>query len=120
MIDPVRETPHGVVNLAELHRSTGIVLYGGLELLVEVAIVQKNIWIMVPTVEVPFNRLERLDNAIQLLISCEDDKSGVGTRGLCDFGGINGHAASREDLVMFFADFPVKPSAAVSIGAFGL
>lgn len=104
VVDPVRETPHAAFDLAELHGGAGVVLDGGHEVLVEVAIVQKNVRVVIPAVEVPFNRLERLNDTIQLLVSCENDEGSVGL-GALEGLGVDGHTARGEDLVMLFADF---------------
>lgn len=102
-VDPVWETPHAWVNLTKLHGATGVIRDGVLEGRVEVAIVQKDVGIMIPPVEVTLNRLDRLYNTIQLLISGQDNKCCVCSR----LAGIYFKTSSGKDLVMFLADFPV-------------
>jgi hypothetical protein len=106
-VNPVRETPHGVINFAEFNRSAGIVLHGSLEVIVEVAVVQEDIGVVIPAVEMTLDGLERLDHTIQFLVSGENDERGVGTGFLVNIGA-DGHAASSEDLVMLLADFTVE------------
>lgn len=106
-VNPVGETPHRVVDFAEFNGSTGVVLDSSLEIIVEIAIVQEHVGVVIPAVEMTLNGLQRLNHTIQLLISRENDKSGVGAGFLIDVGA-NGHAASGEDLVMLLADFAVE------------
>ena len=77
-VNPVGETPHRVVDFAEFNGSTGVVLDSSLEIIVEIAIVQEHVGVVIPAVEVALDRLDGLDNTIQLLIPREDDKGGVG------------------------------------------
>jgi hypothetical protein len=107
VVNPVGETPHGVINLAKFHGSASVVLDGGPELLVEVAIVQEDVRVMIPAVEVALNRLERLDHTFQLLVPCQNDKGSIGARFLVDTILVNGQTARREDFVMLFANFSV-------------
>lgn len=102
-INPLREAPHLRADLAKLHRGGGVVLDGILEGLVEVAIVQEDVWVVIPAVEVALDRLDRLDYTIKLLVPGQDDENAVGAR----LGGIGLEAAFDEDLVVFLADFPV-------------
>lgn len=108
MVNPIGESPHGVVNLAKFNFRTGVVLDRRLEILVEVAIVEENIGVVPPPVEVSLNRLERFDHTIQLLISSKDDKGGIGAGSLCNFIGLNRHTARSKDFIMFFTDFSAK------------
>lgn len=107
VVNPIWETPHGVVNLAEFHGSASVILDGGHELLVEVTIVQENVRVVVPAVEVTLNRLERLDHTVQLLVPRQNDKGGIGARFLVDTGLVYGETTRREDFVIFFANFSV-------------
>lgn len=54
----------------------------------------------------PLNRLERLNHTFEFLVTGEDDESGIGAR----LVGLEGRVltACDEDLVVLFADFPVK------------
>ena len=102
-VNPVRETPHVRANLAELDGSRGVVLDGVLEGVVEVAIVQEDVGVVVPAVEVALNGLDGLDDAVQLLVSREDDEGAIDA----GLAGVGLEAAGDEDLVVLFADSPV-------------
>jgi hypothetical protein len=69
---------------------------------------------MPPTVEMPLNGLERLDHTFKLLVSCEDDESGVGLGALRPIR-IDWQTARGENLVILFANFPVPRGYTVSI-----
>lgn len=77
MIHIVREAPHALVNLSELHGSAGIVPDGVHEGLVEIAVIKENVRIVVPSVKMALNRPNRLNDAIQLLVPCEDNECTV-------------------------------------------
>lgn len=100
-INPFREAPHLGANLAKLNGSRGVILDGVLECLVEVAIVQENVGIMVPTVEMALDRLDGLDDSIKLLVPRQNNKSTIGTR----FGGVGLETAFDEDFIVLFANF---------------
>lgn len=104
MIHPIRVTPHGIINLAKFHGRTGIVLDCRLESLIEIAVVQEDIWVIKPPVKVPFNGLHRLDDTIQLLIPGQDDEGSIGA-GTIRF---DWKAACSEYLVVLFTYPPVK------------
>lgn len=55
MIYPIRESPHAGVNLSKLNRTTGVVLNSVLELLVEDAVIEEDVGIVVPAIEVTFD-----------------------------------------------------------------
>lgn len=57
-IDPFGEAPHFRADLAKLDGGGGIVLDSVLEGLIEVAIVQENVRVVVPAVEVALDRLD--------------------------------------------------------------
>lgn len=103
-VDPVGETPHLGTNLAKLDIARGVVSHGLLESLVELAVVEENIGVVEPPIKVTLDRLEGLQNTIQLLVSGEDDKGGIGA-GLRVVGLL---AAGQEDLVVLFANFPAQ------------
>lgn len=104
MVNPIGETPHGAINLAKFHRRAGIVLNGLFEGIIEIAIVQEHVGIVVPAVEVSLDRFHGLNNTIQLLVPREDDEGGICTRAVC----FDGKTAGSEDLVMLLTDFPVS------------
>lgn len=102
-INPVGVSPHLGANLSKLDGSGGVVADGVLEGLVEVSIVEEDIWIMIPSVEVSFNRLHRLDNTLQLLVSSKDDECAV--HSLSRRVGLE--TSSDKYFVVLFADFSV-------------
>ena len=67
-IDPVRVAPHARSYFAKLHRRTGVIQYCLLERSIEIAIVEKYVWIVEPSIEVPLHRLNGLDDSFKLLI----------------------------------------------------
>lgn len=103
-IDPFREAPHLGANLAKLDGGRGVIFDGVLECLVEVAIVQEHVRIMIPAVEVALDRLDGLDDSIKLLVSRQNNKSTIRTR----LGGVGLETAFDEDFVVLFADFPAR------------
>lgn len=105
MINPVGVTPHGLIDLAKLNGGAGVVLDRRLEGVIEITIVQEDVRVVEPAVEVSFNGLERLNNSVQFLVSGKDDEGGICARGV---GFLDGETAGSEDFVIFFAYFPVK------------
>lgn len=103
-VNPVRIAPHARIDLAKLDRGTCVVSYGLSERRIEVSIIQKNIGIMEPSVEMPFHRLDRLYNPIQLLISCQDHENRVRSSAM----GLRFETAGHKDFVVFLADFSVS------------
>lgn len=53
-IDPIGVSPHARIYLSEFHRRTCVVHYSISEVGVEVSIVEKNVGIMEPSIEMPF------------------------------------------------------------------
>ena len=104
VVGPFREPPHGRIDLAELDGRAGVVCNCSLEFLSKVSIVQKDIRVMEPSIEVPLDRFDGLYNAFQLLVSCKYHKCCIFSRVLV-FG--LGKAAGDEDFVVLFADPPV-------------
>lgn len=103
MVHPVRVTPHAIIDLAKFHGGAGVVLDGFLEHIIKVAVVQKDIRVVKPPVEVSLNRLDRLNDTIQLFIPGQNDEGSV-----CSWS-IRFHwkTARGEDFVVFFTYFPV-------------
>lgn len=58
MVNPVRIAPHRTVNFAKLCAAAGIILDGVYKLLIKLDIVQKNVRVIPPSVEMPLNRLD--------------------------------------------------------------
>lgn len=110
-VDPVGEPPHIRTDLAKFNRGRGIVLDGIFEGLVEVAIVEEDIWVVVPAVEVTLNGLDRLNDTFQLLVSGEDNEGAVGS----GLGGIGLETAFDKNLVVLFADFSGRRSALAGV-----
>ena len=102
-VDPFREAPHLRADLAKLDGGGCVVLDGVLEGLVEVAVVEEDVGVVVPAIEVALDGLDGLDNTIQLLVPGQDDKGAVGP----GLGGVGFQAALDEDLVVLLTDFPV-------------
>ena len=76
-IDPFRIPPHAWIDFAKLDRSACVICNSFLEMLAKVAIIQENIWIVEPTVEMSFYRLYWLDDPNELLISSQDHECGI-------------------------------------------
>lgn len=101
-IYPIRETPHAWVNLTKLDRGAGVVHDCILEGRVELAVIEEDVWIVIPSVEMTLDRLDRLNDTVQLLISRQNDKRGIGSR----FCGIRGITTCHKHLIVLLADFP--------------
>ena len=101
-IYPVWETPHAGIDLSEFNSSTGVVHDGLLEVVVEVAIVQEDVGVMIPSVEVALNGLDGLEDTVKLLVSGQHNESCV----CLWFRAIWDCAAGHEDLIVLLADFP--------------
>lgn len=80
-----------------------MVLDGFLELFVKVSIVEEDVWVIVPSIEVTLDRLDGLDDAVDFFITSENDKRCVGSR----LRGIGFETSRGKDLVVPFADFPI-------------
>ena len=106
VVNPVGETPHAGVDLAKLDIGADVLTDLILEGRVEVAIVQKDVWVVEPSVEMSLHGLERLQDTFEFLVTGEDDEGGVGAR----LVGLEGWVltACDKDLVVLFADFSVE------------
>lgn len=102
-VNPVGKSPHVGSDLAKLNLPRCVVSNGFLEVVVEVAVVEEDVGVVVPSVEVAFDRLDRLDNTVNLLVSGKDNEGSIGT----GLGRIGLGTAFDEDLVVLFADFSV-------------
>lgn len=67
------------VDLTKFNSATGIVQNGLLECSAEFGIVEEDVWVVIPSVEMPLDGFDRLKNTIQLLISCQNDECGFGS-----------------------------------------
>lgn len=103
VIHPVGVTPHAAVDFSKFHGRTGIVFNGLLERIIEIAIVQEDIRIIEPPIEVSLDRFDGLCDTLQLLIPGQNDE-----RGVCP-GTISVHRKTTrsKDLVIFFVYFSV-------------
>lgn len=105
-VHPVWVTPHGCINLSKLDWRARVVEDRLFESRVEVAIIQKDVRIVEPAIEMSFDRFDRLQNSFQLLISSQHDKGGIGAWfPSVDFGV---EATGMENFVMLFTDFPAE------------
>jgi hypothetical protein len=76
-VHPVRITPHVRADLAKLDSPGSVVCDSGLEGVVEVAIVEEDIGVVIPPVEMPFHGLDRLDDSFQVAVPGEYDECSV-------------------------------------------
>ena len=106
VICPLGVSPHRGVNFSKLAWSASVVLNGLFERFVEVPVVQKHIWIVIPSVEMPLDRLHRLDYTIQLFISRENDEGCVGS----GTTGVDLEAAGVKNFIMLLANFSAQPT----------
>lgn len=102
-VDPFRKPPHVRADLAKLDGGGCVILDGILEGLIEVAVVEEDVGVVVPAIEVALDGLDGLDDTVQLLVPGQDDESSVGP----GLGRVGFQAALDEDLVVFLADFSV-------------
>lgn len=106
VVNPLGVTPHGIVDLAELHGGACVVLDGLLEFVVEVTVVQEHVGVVEPPVEVTLDRFQGLHHTVNLLVPGKDNKGRVSAGGIHFL--LNGTASGREDLVVFLTDFPER------------
>lgn len=86
-------------------------------MVVELAIVEEDVGVVVPAVEVTLDRLDGLDDAVELFIPGENDKGGIGSR----LAGVGLEASGDEDLVVLLAYFAVaKATLATSLETRGV
>lgn len=111
VVGPIGESPHAFVDLAELTGPAGIIRDRVLERFVEVTVVQEDIRVVIPPVEVPFDRLHRLDNTVQFLVSRQNDE-----RCVCPGATVvNVETAGGKDFIMLFANFSIDHGCQQSI-----
>lgn len=112
VVNPVGEAPHAGIDFAELDVGADVLTDLIFEGRVEVAVVQEDVWVVEPSVEVSLHRLERLQDTFEFLVTGEDDEGGVGAR----LVGLEGRVltACDKDLVVLFADFPVHHGVSTS------
>lgn len=115
-IGPVRVSPHVGRNLAKLYGRAGVFQDLLLERRVEVTIVQEDVRIVKPSVEVSLDRLDRLQYTLQLFIPGKDDKCGIGSWSV-DLR-LRVETARYEDFVVLFAYFPERTRAKLAVQAF--
>ncbi len=105
-VDPFRVSPHVGTNSTKLAGSRGVVADDILEGLVKLAVVEEDVGVVKPPVEVTLNGLDGLNDTVELLIPGEDDESTVGARLVDFFLGVE--TTGDENFIVFFADFPVE------------
>lgn len=105
-VDPVGIPPHVRADLAELDGARRVLDDGFLEGLVEVGVVEEDVGVVVPPVEVALDRLDGLDHAVQLLVPGEHDEGRIGA----GLAGVRLEAARDEHLVVLLADFSAAAS----------
>lgn len=110
-VDPVGKAPRPRLNPTEFDGSRCVVPNSLLEVVVEFGVVEENIGIVVPSVEMPLDGFDRLNNSINLLVAGQDDKGSVGSWGR----GIGLEAAGHEYFVVFFADFTIHTQATLAV-----
>lgn len=81
-VNPLGKAPHALVDLAKLNGSRSVVLDGLHEGRIEVAIVQEDVGVMIPAIEVALNRPDRLDNTFEFFVAGKDNERGIHTRGV--------------------------------------
>jgi len=96
-VDPVRESPGARLDLAKLDGTRRVVLDDVLEGLVELAIVEEDVRVVVPPVKVALDGFDGLDDTFELLVAGQDDKGGVGT----GLGCVGHEAAGHKTLSCF-------------------
>ena len=103
-VHPIWVSPHGRVNLAEFDGRTREVGYCLFEGRIEVSIVEEDIRIVKPTVEVSFHGADGIHDTRQLLISCQNDEHSI-----CAWlTRVRLQASRHEDLVVLLADSPAR------------
>lgn len=101
-IHPVRIAPVFGSNLAELDVGGRVISDRVLEGLVEGAIIQEDVWVVKPTVEMPLHALDALNHPLQLLVPRQHDKGSIRALALRLERGVG--APSMEHLVVLFAN----------------
>jgi hypothetical protein len=103
-ISPVWEAPVLWRDLAPFHYRLCVIANSLLESRVEVAVVQEDIGVVIPPVEMSLKRLDGLNHAVKLLVSGEDHNCRIRARAFC----VRFEAAYCERLVVLLTDFPVS------------
>lgn len=106
VVDPVGESPHGAIDFTKLDLAAGVVEDDVFEILVKVAVVQEDIRVVPPPVEMTFNGLDGLNHTVDLLISGKDNKCGI----CSGAGGIDVHTSGGKDFVVFLANPSIEKS----------
>ena len=82
-VRPARIAPHISVDLTKFDRRTRMIVDCFLEGLVEIAIIEEDIRVMEPAVEMALHRFDGLYHAFKLRVPCKYYKSGIGTGTIC-------------------------------------
>lgn len=115
-VNPLRETPGVRLNLAELNMTRRVVSHSILEIIVELDVVEEDIRIVIPAVEVAFHGFDGLDDTIDFLVPGENDKGGIGPGLAC----VRLEATGDEDFVMLLADFSAATRLLVACSGLGI
>lgn len=91
------------VDLAKFDGATGVIKDGLLEGCAEFGIIEEDVRIVIPSVEVTLDGFDGLENTVQLLISCQHHECCLGPW----LRSIRPFASYLEDLVVFLANFSV-------------
>jgi hypothetical protein len=101
-IHPVRETPLLWTNLSPFDLATCVVQHRLFERRVEVPVIEEDVWIIEPAIEMPLDRFYGLQNSVQLLVSRQHHESCIRPRSV----DLRLEAACHEGFVILFAYFP--------------
>lgn len=83
VVYPIWETPHCFINPPKFNSSTGVVLNRVLKLFAEMSVIKKYVRVVVPPVEVTFDRLKRLNNSLKFLVPSQHNKCCVCSGRIC-------------------------------------
>jgi hypothetical protein len=106
LVRPVWVSPVRLVDLAELDRGAGVVRYRLLEGGIEVAVIQEDVWVVEPAIEMSLDALDRLEDAIQLLVTRQHHERSICPLAFRLLLGVE--TAVMEDFVVFLVDFAVR------------
>lgn len=68
-VDPIGEPPHIRSDLSKLNVARSMISNGLFKVVVEIAIVEEHIGVVIPSVEVSLDRLDRLQYTVKLFVS---------------------------------------------------
>ena len=100
-VSPVWETPVLWRDLPPLDCGLCVIAHGLFECRVEVAVIEEDIGVVEPPVEMSLERLDGLDDAVKLFVPRQDHNCGIRSGAVC----LGFEAAYCKGLVVLFADF---------------